>query len=165
MTPIAIGRVRTSFGLDGSVKVHSFSGETAHFLQLDRVEVRHKSKTTVLSVEHVRCSGNTPIMKFRGIDTPEAAKALRGAELWVERTSAAPLDTDEFYVADLVALELRYRGAPVGKVASVIDGPDGALLEVKGGRERLLVPFRDPFIGAVDIRGGTVELLVDWILE
>lgn len=165
MTPIAIGRVRTSFGLDGSVKIHSFSGETAHFLRLDRVEVRHGSGATTLSVERVRCSGNTPIVKFRGIDTPEAAKALRGAELWVERTSAAPLAADEFYVADLVALELHYRGAPVGTVAGVVDGPDGALLEVESDRERVLVPFREPFIGTVDVSGGTIELLVDWILE
>jgi 16S rRNA processing protein RimM len=165
MAAIAIGRVRTSFGLDGSVKVESFSGETAHFLRLDEVEIRNGESVTRLNVERTRCAGRTPIMKFEGVDTREAARAMAGAELWVEREFAAELSENEFYTADLVGLTVRFDGADIGTIASVLDGTNGELLEIELEGKKVLVPFLDRFVGQVNIEDGYLELRVRWIVE
>ena len=48
---IAIGFVRTSYGVKGDIKVSSYSGETAHFLQLKEVFLKKGSVQKRFGVE------------------------------------------------------------------------------------------------------------------
>lgn len=46
-------------------------------------------------------------MKVRGIDTPEAAEALKGQRLLMHASERPALDTeDEFYVQELVGMQV-----------------------------------------------------------
>lgn len=104
-------------------------------------------------------------MKFQGIDTPEAAKALAGWELWIPRSAAARLRKGEVYVADLCKCSLTVDGQVVAKVVSAIDGPQALLLEVETpGAKRYLVPFMAQYTGVVDLDAGTIELIAPWLL-
>jgi 16S rRNA processing protein RimM len=124
----------------------------------------------VLYIEGFRQLQGCGLLKFKGIDSPEAAKALSGAELLVERQNAAPLSSDEYYIEDLCGLTLvsttGYSAAVGGIIAGVVEGGGGYLLDVTlpTGEQRL-VPFRHEFVGKIDLEAATVELLVDWILE
>jgi len=64
----------------------------------------------------------------------EAAEALKGAELRIDREALpAPADPDEFYVEDLVGLDVvTMEGRPAGKVAAVHDFGAGDILEIRG---------------------------------
>ncbi len=70
----------------------------------------------------------------------------------------------------------------VGKITDVLEGGAGYLLEVslsesctcisddirftkEGKLRKVMIPFRDQFIGKVDIKNGTVQLMHLWILE
>ncbi|MCK5197610.1 MAG: 16S rRNA processing protein RimM, partial [Spirochaetales bacterium] len=59
MDEIAIGKIRTSHGVKGFLKVLSFSGETEHFLELKEFVLKKNGKTKVLTVESIRASGST----------------------------------------------------------------------------------------------------------
>lgn len=164
MELIAIGRVRTAFGLTGELKVESFSGESGHFASLERVWLGTAQREYL--VEHVRVDGSGIVMKLKGVDTPEAAKRISRQEIWASRRHAAPLEEGEFYVADLIGCQLLYKKEARARVVASWESGICDMLEVECADGSLRnVPFMAPFIGAVDVEQRQIELLVDWILE
>ncbi|MDR2768274.1 MAG: ribosome maturation factor RimM [Treponema sp.] len=164
-----IGLVGAPFGVEGRVKLRSLSGEFGHLLALDSARLRLGGKIAEYRIDSV--SASPPSVKFAGVDSPEAARALKGAEILADRDHAAPLDTDEFYIEDLKGLDVvisRGGGTSerVGVISDVIEGGGGFLAGVAlaSGAQRL-VPFRREFFGAIDLDAGRAELLVRWILE
>jgi 16S rRNA processing protein RimM len=174
---LVTGIVRSSHGVGGFVKLETASGEVDHFADLDEVVLRTGGANGVLKsffIEAIDGSASCFLVKFRGIDTPEQAKALSGAEVLVPRDRACPLEKGEFYVADLCQCVLVYQGTPLGTITGVLEGGAGDLLEVslsesdEFGNPKLracLVPFRKEFVGKVDMKAKTVELMHRWILE
>lgn len=175
MEELAVGFVRRAHGTAGEVKVTPYSGELAHLAALAEVTLRCRRPTDVprlLEIEQVRPAHTEAIVKFRGVDTREAAAALLRCELWVPREKGAPRAEDEFYVSDLVGCDLFVAEAGAGAsetvVAEVIavweSGADD-MLEVRatdGGVYN--VPLREPFVGLVDVDARRIELLAPWVL-
>ncbi|MDR2101899.1 MAG: ribosome maturation factor RimM [Treponema sp.] len=162
-----VGLVGAPFGLKGFVKVRPLSGEIDHLKQLKQVLLRQEKAEKVYEVEEVFSSSHVLTMKFQGIDTPEAARALKGAELVTDRSHAAPLKAGEFYVEDLRGLEVTtLSGEILGHITDIIEGGGGDLAEVglTTGESRL-VPFRNEFFGDIDPENRRAVLLVRWILE
>jgi 16S rRNA processing protein RimM len=158
--------VGAPFGLTGRVKIEAPSGETSHLLGLKKAVLRKGQEGDEQEhlIEEVFAAPLS--IKFAGVDSPEAARALKGAEILVPREQAAPLDEGEYYIEDLRGMELIAGGKTVGTISDVIEGGGGFLVEVllPSGQKRL-VPFRDEFFGVVDIAAGRAELLKPWIIE
>lgn len=157
---IAIGIIRTSFGLKGEVKVKSFSGETEHFLNLPVVHLKvSEVRFLYFKVEEVKEYKGSIILKLEGIDTPEQGKRLAGKEIWVERQYAAPREEDEYYHADLCGCTVFLAARKIGRIKAVVEGHIYELLEVSletGGT--CLVPFTEMYVGIVDIENKQVFL-------
>lgn len=177
MDLLVTGYIRSAHGLDGFVKVESASGEVAHFADLEEVTLRAKGSEGPgkrYEVEAAEGSSALLLLKFKGIDTPEAARALSGLQVLVPRDKACPLEEDEWYVEDLCQCSLVYEGNPIGRIAGVMEGGAGDLLEVilsegsnpeSSGGKTCLIPMKNEFIGKVDLKSKTVELMHRWILE
>lgn len=169
---IAIGAVRSPHGLRGGVKVHTFSGETEHFKTLVQVELRNRDSVRRMTVNAVEIHHHTPVLFFDGIETPEAARSISGWEVWVTEESAAPLGDGEFYISQLVGMAIRVAGTTVARVQAVLEGTQAPLLEVVTTSAETehpetvrLVPFMEPFIGAVNQEEGWMELEEAWVLD
>ncbi len=187
---LTVAFVRGTHGLSGEFKVESASGRYEHIAQLKEVALRLKGQTTLYKVERVEGSDNAFYMKLAGVDSPEAAKKLNGAELRVSRDKALQPKEGEWLIEDLKNCSLVYcenglaNGAPVviGSITDVLEGGAGDLLEVvlsescsllddsvkktSSGKPRtVLVPFNDTHVGKVDVEGKTVQLTHLWILE
>jgi 16S rRNA processing protein RimM len=159
--------VGAPFGVKGFVKAKPLSGELEHLARLDAAVLRRLDNETLFPIEEIRLAGNALLIKFRGIETPEAAKTLSGAELLVDRDHAAPLGEDEYYVEDLRGLPVcNAQGTKLGEILDVLEGGNGQLLELRlpGGATRL-VPFMNEFFGEVDPEQRRAVLLAEWILE
>ena len=93
-------------------------------------------------------------------------------EVIVPRAAASQLRDNEGYIDDLVGLAIVDVGAPpekgrkLGEVRSVMGGGADPWLEVvvPGGRTAI-VPFRNEFVGRVDLADATIELLMPELLE
>jgi 16S rRNA processing protein RimM len=159
MERLAVGAVRTAHGTAGEVRVKSFSGETEHLLRLAEVTLRRGGVERTVAIEACRTALPDVLVKFAGIDDREAAQKLRGWELWVERSRAAPLAAGEYYATDLRGCGLFVGAERVGSVTGVCDAGRAPLLEVRTGDGRtVMVPFTDHFVGEVDVAAGRVEL-------
>ncbi len=180
---VSIGRLGAPKGVRGDLKVHSHSGESAHFRKLKEVELRSQGladeavagavpRVLRIKVTRVEGEGSSLTMAFEGYSSPETARALTGMEVIVPRAAASQLRDNEWYIDDLVGLAIVDVGAPpekgrkLGEVRSVMGGGADPWLEVvvPGGRTAI-VPFRNEFVGRVDLADATIELLMPELLE
>ena len=168
------GRVRGTFGLEGFIKIESCSGEYEHFLSLKEImlrlpvrEAEEQCLEITYQVEECVVRTADALLKLRGINSPEAAKKLHGADILVPRDMACPLERGEFYINDLCNSDLVYKGNSVGTIADVVEGGGGFLLEVSEAAtgRTVYIPFRSQFIGKINIPAKQVELMHRWILE
>jgi 16S rRNA processing protein RimM len=166
-----VGLAGAPFGLKGFVKVRPLSGEIDHLLNLRSLILRQKGKEEERKIEESRPAPPAILIKFAGIDSPEDAKTLRGAELLAGREQASPLGPDEYYIEDLKGLAVIAGEAPVegeilGHITGLIEGGGGNLAEIRlsSGKTRL-VPFRKEFFPEIDPEKGRVVLVNHWILE
>ena len=162
-----IGLAGAPFGVKGFVKIHPCSGETGHLLKLQSVVVCKDGKERLLNIEEIAPAPPSVLMRFEGIDSPEAAKTLNGAQLLAGREQAAPLGKGEFYIEDLKGLPvIGEKEETIGQIKDIFEGGGGDLAEIEliGGEKRL-VPFRKEFFTEISPEKGRVKLQNLWILE
>ncbi len=165
MNDIAIGKIRTSHGVKGMLKVLSFSGQTEHFLKLKEFVLRKNGKEKVLTVESIKAAGSMILVKLKGIDNPEVGKSYSGWEIWTNRDFAAPLSSGEYYLKDLNGCNIVSNAKVLGKIVGISENSVNDLLEVRTDSGVFIIPFREEFIGVIDLMSNTVELTALWLLE
>jgi len=166
-THFTLGLVGAPFGLKGFVKVKSHSGETGHFSRLEKITLRQGEKEETWELAEIVCREDTLLMRFAGIDSPEAAARFKGAEIIAARENAAPLKEGEYYIEDLKGLEVvSTEGETLGHITDVLEGGGGNLAEVElFSGERRLAPFRKEFFGDIDLKGGKIVMLEPRMLD
>lgn len=150
-----IGLIARTHGVHGAVKldpltdnVRRFSGLTQAYLEL------HGSYTPVqLCVQSV--SPDAVIVKIEGYETPEAANALRGGYLAVDRAHAVKLPKDTYFVADLIGCDtFDTDGSAFGKMTNVYETGANDVYEIEHGK--LMVPALKRVLSEVDTEAGRV---------
>ena len=179
---LVVGFIRGTHGFSGECKVESASGEYEHLLDLKEVTLVQGEQSREAKVESVSLGNAVAYVKFEGIDSDEAVIKYRNWGIKVPRKYCKPLNKDEWYIEDLRECSLIYEGkdapatliapgskfAVMGKITDVMEGGGGNLLEVSLAEScdrKVLVPFNKEFIGKVDIKNKTVQLMHLWILE
>ena len=189
-----VGIVRGSHGITGEFKVESTSGEYGHFADMEEVTLTDGKVSKLFKIEETSEGSGTLYMKLAGINTPEEAAKYNRWEIVVPRKNAHPLQKGEWYIEDLKGCSVWYEEgktagdtAPaieniVGTVTDVKEGGSGYLVEIllsescsllaedvkhtKDGKCRsVYVPFKDQFIGTVDVVNRKMQLMHLWILE
>jgi len=156
---LAVGRVQTSHGLKGYLKVKSLSGEIEHLLRLKKVHLGSPGKLLLFEVEDVRRGVGAVLLKLAGIDNRETGDGYRGQFVWVDRPFASVLGEEEYYIADLQGCRLFQGKILIGSVVAVPEGGGGDFLEVESTEGKtLIVPFSKHFVGRVDISDRRIEL-------
>ena len=158
--PVLLGVIGAAQGLRGEVRVRAFTGDA---MALGDYGKLHALDGRVFEVLDIREGKNVAIVRFRGVNDRNAAEALNGVELYIERENLPDeeLDDDEFFYADLEGLEaVDAEGASYGHVSAVFDFGAGDLLELKGpGKRPVLIPFSEHAVLEIDLDGG--KLLID----
>lgn len=158
--PVLMATIGAAQGLRGEVRVKSFTDDPTALGDYGNL---HSVDGRVFEVLEIREAKNVVIVRFRGVNDRNAAEALNGLELFIERDNLPDddLDEDEFFYADLEGLEaVDGNGTSYGKVTGVFDFGAGDLLELKGpGRRPVLIPFTEWSVLEIDLEAG--RLLVD----
>ena len=101
------------------------------------------------------------VARMEGVDDRNAAEAMKGLRLYVERTALPETAEREWYEADLIGLQaLGKDGTDFGRVLAFHDYGAGTSMEVSGaaGGKPLVVPFTDEAVPEVDLAGGRVVI-------
>ncbi|MGL5081123.1 MAG: ribosome maturation factor RimM [Microcoleaceae cyanobacterium] len=133
---IEIGQIVAAQGLKGEVRVLPSTDFPERFLEPGWRWLQKPGQLEPQPVELVqgRCiPGKTMfVVQLAGIEDRNQAEALQGSQLFVTESDRPHLEEDEFYVIDLIDLEVwnQVTGEVIGKVINVIPAGNN-LLEVE----------------------------------
>ncbi len=148
-----VGVVGRPHGLDGSFHVSR-----------PRPELLERGAEVIVAgapriVERRAGTPQRPIIRLSAASTREAAEALRGAELRVDRSALPPLGEDEFWVEQLEGCTVVDGGRTIGVVRRLLAYPSCELLEVaREGAPDLLVPLVRDAVRRVDPDARVIEV-------
>jgi len=154
-----VGVVTRPHGLRGEVRVHLDWDGSRSLLDSAAVTLERDGRRDQFQVASARVAAKVLLLKLEGIDDRDQAEALRGAQVFLERTDLEPLDDGEYYLADLVGARVVAPDGPVGVVESIEIHPTVDALVIRTeSDERLQQPLLDAFIEDVDVEAGVVTL-------
>jgi 16S rRNA processing protein RimM len=169
---IALGVVMGTHGVRGDLKVKVHNEDSDLLFELDAVQLYAPALPHVgarwCELQQVRPGNKGLLVRLAGVDTMEAAQALRGAELRVPRSALPDLEPGEFYHCDLPGLRVQdASGEPIGTLERVVPYPAADVLRVVTARGAYEVPMREPYLVEVDVAAGlvVVDQLDDLELE
>jgi 16S rRNA processing protein RimM len=159
---IALGKIKKAHGVRGEASVESWT-EYERFEEISEVTLvsPDETQTRAATIENVRENRGRALIKFSGIETPEEMQTLREWTIEIPETQARKLDPDEYFLHDLVGLQLVDReGNDRGQVIDVFEGGGGLLLTVRrGDGKEYDVPFAAAICVDIDVK--KKRILVD----
>ena len=102
---LKVGVITTTHGVRGEVKVFPTT-DPERFLDLEYVILDAGREMKKLEIRNVKFFKNLVILKFDGIDNINDIEMYKGRDLWVPREEAQELDEDEYYIGDLIGMEV-----------------------------------------------------------
>ena len=103
---LQVGVISSTHGIRGEVKVFPTTDDPARFKKLKIVLLDTGKELTELEVQSVKFFKQFVILKFRGIDNINDIEIYKGKSLLVPREDAVELEENEYYIADLIDMEV-----------------------------------------------------------
>lgn len=161
MRKVVVGTVRGSYGVRGWIRVHSYTNPPANILNYQPWYVSQGGMERDCRVLAGKQHGDQILASVDGVSDPEAARALRGADVLVDRDAFPAAADGEYYWVDLIGLAVRnLEQTALGTVHDLMATGANDVLIVRGDRERLIPFIMGHTVQRVDLKSG--ELLVDW---
>ncbi len=160
-----MGRIAGPYGVRGFARVQVYTEAIDSLLDFDEWLIGRQGRWETRKVAEAVVHGDGLVARLEGIDTPEAARALRGSDVAILRGDLPPPEADEFYWVDLVGCEVVNRnGVNLGRVSSLLEtGANDVLVVVSGSgdtRVERLIPYVGQVVESVDVPGRSIR--VDW---
>ena len=178
---IEVGRIADAWRVKGWFKIHAYSAAPEALFSSRRWYLQPASPssssalnaapaasppTQLLRVREAREHADTVVASAHGIDDRSAAEALRGARIFVPRSSFPSAGTDEYYWVDLLGLDVVNReGVALGQVRDLMStGPQTVLVlaapQPDGTTLERMIPFVSAYVDTVDLAARRIT--VDW---
>jgi 16S rRNA processing protein RimM len=152
---IAVGYVVRAKGVKGEVKVKPLTHSVERFDELSEVVIeRPGGPDRVFRIERWRPDLPGILVKFAGIDTPEAAvECLVKGYLTICRDDVTPLPSaDAFYVFDLVGCDVEDEsGEKMGVVIDVLEMPSTDVFLIRRNEQEIMVPVMGSYISELSV--------------
>ena len=159
---LQVGVITTVHGVRGEVKVFPTTDDVNRFKKLKEVILDTGREKITLEIEGVKFFKQMVILKFKGIDTLDDVAKYRQAGLYVTRSNAVKLDRDEYFIADLIGVEVYDESDQlIGVLEDAIatGANDVYTIRMTDGRE-LLLPAIKQCVLDVDVQGRRMKVHV-----
>ena len=169
---VEVGRIADAWGIKGWFKVLPysaspealFSSKQWYLLPAEKGSVNF-SGTLKLRLKEAKDHSGGVVANAHAIDDRSAAESLRGARIFVPRSSFPTAALDEFYWVDLIGLDVVNReGVALGQVTELLSTAAQAVLvmQYQSGEAVLerMIPFVAVYVDAVDLVSRRIS--VDW---
>ena len=153
---LQVGVITTTHGIRGEVKVYPTTDDVHRFEELESVLLDTGKEYRELKIKSVQYA----ILKFKGIDNINDIEKYKGKSLFVTRENAQPLGEDEYYIADLIGMEVYLEdGSHFGTLKDVMEtgANDVYIIKTEEGKE-VLIPAIYECILDVDVEAGKMEI-------
>ena len=147
---IEAGEIVSTHGIKGEVKVLPWVDSPDILCEFDRVRISGKE----YKIQQCRVQKSCNLVKLEGIDTMDAAQAMRGKVLELYRED---IDEDVIFAAELIGMSVIAEGTEIGKIVEVLDYPGNSVYVVRGKHE-YMIPAVKQFIMSTDMEANVMEV-------
>ena len=134
------GQIVNTHGVRGEVRIQPWADDPEFLLDFQTFYLNGKP----YRVEQSRVHKSMVLCKLEGVDTVEAAAALRGTVVKIDREDA-DLPEGRVFVADLIGLPVYADGEQIGILQEVLNYPASDIYVVRGEHE-YLIPVVPEFV-------------------
>lgn len=103
---LQVGVITSTHGVRGEVKVFPTTDDASRFKKLKKVMLDTGKETLPLEIQSVKFFKQFVILKFKGIDNINEVEKYKRCPLLVERKDAVELGEDEYFIADVIGIEV-----------------------------------------------------------
>ncbi len=186
---IEVACVLGAWGVHGAIKVRPYSSDPQALFSTKRWYLHRpvsaptlgaptlsnaKPLSGLLRIQGTREQASCLVATVADLTDRDQAESLKGAQIWILRSSFPTPEADEYYWVDLIGLSVYNRqGVCLGQVESLMPtGPQTVLVithsspssqESKVQAQACLIPFVNAYVDRVDLPQKRIE--VDWPLE
>ena len=147
---IEAGEIVNTHGVRGEIKMLPWLDSPEDMCGFTRCRIGGKD----YAITACRVQNTCNLLKLEGVDTMEAAQALRGKTVTLYRED---MDEDVIFAGDLIGMEVFSRAERIGELTQVLDYPGNQVYVVKGEREYMLPAVKE-FILSTDLDGNRMEV-------
>ena len=177
---VEVGRVLDAWGVKGWIKVQPFAADPQALFSSRRWFLKPPEEgqrpvvatyPPMLRVSEAKNHGDLVVAQVKDVADRAGAEALRGARVFVGRSSFPTAGPDEYYWVDLLGLTVVNRqGETLGTVTGLIDTGPHSVLRVAPGAAAVpdaeaerLIPFVAAYVDDVSLAKRLIT--VDWGLD
>ncbi|NPA15308.1 MAG: 16S rRNA processing protein RimM [Deferribacteres bacterium] len=145
-----VSKILDSFGLKGEAKCSIETDILENITRQKGFYLRQGDKRVFMEVEYIKEHHNAVIIKFKGLDSPEAVKFFRGWFLEVSRDDLIPLEEGMFYRFELIGMKVySTEGEFIGVIDDIMStaARDVYVIKTEAGKE-VLIP--SAFVESID---------------
>ena len=146
---IRAGEIVTTHGVRGEVKVLPWLDSPDMLCEFDRCRIDGKDYTMTCRIQKT-CN----LVKLSGVDTMEAAQAMRGKVLELYRED---IDDDVIFADELIGMEVYADSDPIGKISDVLDYPGNSVYVITGKHE-YMIPAVKQFVLSTDLEKNRMQV-------
>ena len=163
---LQVGVISSTHGIRGEVKVFPTTDDAARFKKLKKVLLDTGKEQLELEVQSVKFFKQFVIVKFKGIDNINDIEIYKGKSLLVPREDAVALGKDEYYIADLIGMEVFTEEGRLGVLKDVMETGANEVYIIDSDRHgEVLIPATKQCILDVDIEGRKMKIhLMDGLI-
>ena len=137
---LQIGMITSTHGIRGEVKVFPMTDDNKRFKKLKECFIEYRNECIPVVCKSAKFFKNMVILGFEGIDNINDVEKYRQCKLYVDRQHAVALENDEYFIADLIDMEVcDEEGKLIGTLKDVIStgANDVYAVETPEGKEVL----------------------------
>lgn len=144
------GKIVNTHGIKGELKVVPWCDYPEFLCEFDTIYIG-KEKTPY-TVDSARVHKNTVLIRLSGINTPEAANALRNKIVYIDRNEIE-LEEGTYFIQDIIGLTVKNAdtGKIYGEIKDVLQTGANDVYEIKNGDKTYLVPAIEDVVIETDI--------------
>ena len=157
---LQVGVISSTHGIRGEVKVFPTTDDPDRFRKLKQVILDTGREQKSLEIEGVKFFKQFVILKFKDIDNINDIEKYKGKSLYVTREHAVKLKKDEYFIADLIGIQVvSDEGEELGTISDELQtGANDVYVVSKDGAKDLLIPAIHACIQNVDVAAGQMEV-------
>lgn len=159
---LQIGKIVNVHGVRGEIKIIPLTDDHHRYDKLEWVFVDKEGSLKKYNIESVKYTKALVILKLSGIDTVDAAEALRDCFILVDRANAVKLPEDTFFICDLIGCNVyNENGNALGQLADVLKtgSNDVYVIEAESGKQ-LLLPALKSVVREVSLENKRIDVIV-----
>ena len=165
---LQVGVITQTHGIKGEVKVFPTTDDVGRFKKLKEVIMDNGRERLHLEIEGVKFFKQYAILKFKGYDSINDIEKYKSAKLYVTRDKAVKLKKDEYFIADLIDMEVVTEdGEFFGRMKDVlVTGANDVYIVTREDRTEVLLPAIKQCVKSVDMEQGRITVhIMDGLME